>query len=158
MGAVGGTLHPFLAPAQCKRLFAVFALAVAGIVARALAKGGNVVESFAGDRSGAAALEAQRGGLGKLAVSCMSSFLAGAVLVANIGIGNAITTFLVTVFVWEVDAQSAMVTAIVAGGFTSFLPFLVHLLILDDVPIALWVMVLPGVYIGARIAVSAFDV
>ena len=45
-----------------------------------------------------------------------------------------------------------MVTAIVAGGWTSIVPFMLHLLVLNDVPMALWVMVLPGVYLGARVA------
>ena len=86
------------------------------------------------------------------AVASVSSFLAGLVIVSHIGVGNAITTFLVCIWCWKVEAKTAMVTAIVAGGWTSIAPFLVHLLVLKDVPMALWVMVLPGVYLGARIA------
>ena len=80
------------------------------------------------------------------------------------------TTFLVCVFIWRVEPQSAVVTAIIAGGWwvslgpfvctavrfvtsqgvrflivrrTSVAPFLIHLLVLKDVPIGLWLMVNP---------------
>ena len=48
--------------------------------------------------------------------------------------------------------KRAMVTAIVTGGWTSIAPFLVHLIVLRDVPIAHWLAVLPGVAVGARLA------
>jgi uncharacterized membrane protein YfcA len=86
-----------------------------------------------------------------------ASFLAGSILVSHIGIGNAMTTFLVACFVWRLPAKSAVVTGILCGGWTSLVPFLWHLLVLRDVPIALWVMGLPGVYLGARIAPLVHD-
>jgi uncharacterized membrane protein YfcA len=86
-----------------------------------------------------------------------ASFLAGSILVSHIGIGNAMTTFLVASFVWRLPAKSAVVTGIICGGWTSLVPFLWHLFVLKDVPIALWVMGLPGVYLGARIAPLVHD-
>lgn len=83
----------------------------------------------------------------------LCSFLAGYILVGNIGIGNAMTTFLVASFVWKVpSSQQAVVTGILCGGWTSIVPCLLHMFILQDVPISLWIMGLPGVYLGARIA------
>jgi uncharacterized membrane protein YfcA len=84
-------------------------------------------------------------------IACVCSFLAGLVLVAHIGIGNAVVSFLVSSYIWKLPANESVVTSIIIGGWTSLCPFLLHLLILRDVPIALWVMGLPGVYLGAMI-------
>lgn len=90
--------------------------------------------------------------------ACGASFLAGSIWVAHIGIGNAMTTFLVGSLVWQLPAKSAVVTAIICGGWTSIVPFLYHLVVKQDVPIALWVMGLPGVYLGARIAPKVHEI
>mmetsp|Transcript_20556 Transcript_20556/g.30900 ORF Transcript_20556/g.30900 Transcript_20556/m.30900 type:complete len:348 (+) Transcript_20556:218-1261(+) len=88
----------------------------------------------------------------RVCVSVVCSFAAGLILVAHIGIGNAMTTFLVCTYIWKLPPKQCMVTGILCGGWTSVVPFLLHLSVLGDVPIALWVMGLPGVYFGAQIA------
>ena len=68
------------------------------------------------------------------------------------------TTFLVALLVWnDLPAKACVVTGILVGGWTSIVPFLLHLFVIGDVPIALWVMGLPGVYLGARIAPLVHD-
>jgi uncharacterized membrane protein YfcA len=78
------------------------------------------------------------------------SFLAGALLVPNIGVGPALTTFLGLQLLGYAPKR-AIVTGIITGGWVSLVPFLLHLLWLNDVPLQLWVMVLPGVYFGAQV-------
>ena len=43
-------------------------------------------------------------------------------------------------------------TGIVTGGLVCWVPFMIHLFALKDVDLTLWVMVLPGVYYGAKLA------
>jgi uncharacterized membrane protein YfcA len=76
----------------------------------------------------------------------------GGWLVGNIGIGNAVVTFLSLVVLLGVDSQRAVPTAIIAGGWTSAFNGLIHLLVLRDVPTDLWLAVLPGVFCGASVA------
>ena len=78
------------------------------------------------------------------------SFLAGALLVPNIGVGPALTTFLGLQLVGY-PAKSAIVTGIITGGWVSLVPFLIHLW-RQNVPMQLWVMVLPGVYVGSQVS------
>jgi uncharacterized membrane protein YfcA len=156
IGATLGTFYPFLTPFQCRQLFALFCLKVALIVARGIyiGKRNNSETAFSIAVASDIHVDVERKNddiLQKLSASACS-FLAGSILVSHIGIGNAITTFLVGCFVWRLNAKSAVVTAILCGGWTSLVPFLLHLFVLQDVPIALWVMGLPGVYLGARIA------
>lgn len=84
------------------------------------------------------------------AVLATVSFLAGALLVPNIGVGPALTTFLGLQIVGYAPRR-AIVTGIITGGWVSLVPFLLHLLWLQDVPLPLWVMVLPGVYVGSQV-------
>ncbi len=79
------------------------------------------------------------------------SFLAGAFLVPNIGIGPALTTFIALQLVGY-HAKAAIVTGIITGGWVSIVPFLLHWLWLNDVPFQLWIMVLPGVFYGAKVS------
>mmetsp|Transcript_1337 Transcript_1337/g.3675 ORF Transcript_1337/g.3675 Transcript_1337/m.3675 type:complete len:386 (-) Transcript_1337:141-1298(-) len=187
LGAGVGTMRPFLTPDQASRCFGAFALVAAAVVGMALLKGGgDVATAFGGNdglkvpayemsegeerddlldtagseerstpsvRPNHSLVIAQRRKL--LASIC--SFLSGLVLVSHIGVGNALTTFLVGVYIWRLPANSAIVTGILCGGWTSICPFLLHLLVLKDVPIPLWVMGLPGVYAGARIAPAVHD-
>jgi uncharacterized membrane protein YfcA len=81
------------------------------------------------------------------------SFLAGAVLVPNIGVGPALTTFLALQIVGYAPKR-AIVTGIVTGGWVCVVPFLLHLLWLEDVPLQLWIMVLPGVYVGSQVSLA----
>jgi uncharacterized membrane protein YfcA len=79
------------------------------------------------------------------------SFLAGLVLVPNIAVGPALSTYLL-LNVLGYSAESSMCTGIITGGWVSIIPFAYHLLVLGDVPLDFWVMVLPGVWIGATVA------
>jgi len=162
VGAAWFTLHPFLDPARCRQLFALFSFLVASIVARGvyvsskkISEGKTEFSIQLGDNSNSDN-DGNKNGIQntwrQIIISCLCSFTAGSVLVAHIGIGNAMTTFLVCSFVWKLPAKKSVVTGILVGGWTSLIPFLIHLIVLQDVPITLWVMVLPGVYLGARLA------
>jgi uncharacterized membrane protein YfcA len=79
------------------------------------------------------------------------SFFAGVLLVPNIAIGPSLTTFLGLVLL-GFHEKAAMVTGIVVGGWASIVPFLLHASFYEDVPWDLWMMVLPGVALGAWLA------
>lgn len=173
IGASWATFHPFLTPLRCQQLFALFSFKVAIIVGRGIyisrrrmqrnnykhaADGGSgksfsIVdhddESSENITSQILCDESQKQ---RQLWACCSSFLAGFILVSHIAIGNAMTTFLVCSFVWRLPAKTSVVTGVLVGGWTSIVPFGIHLFILKDVPVALWVMGLPGVYLGANIA------
>ena len=78
-------------------------------------------------------------------------FIDGWVLVANLGVGNSLTSFLVLVVLAGVDTQSALVTGIVTGGWTTMvaLAIQVHR---GNLVLPLWLMGLPGTYGGASVA------
>ena len=165
IGATWSTLYPFLAPAYCRDLFAMFCLKVAILVGRGIVIARKnykphhtqaTFSIFQADHDNARHSSSEELPPNVLRQRQMwasvCSFLAGSVLVAHIGIGNAMTTFLVCSLVWKLPPKHCVVTGILCGGWTSACPFLLHLCLRRDVPIALWVMGLPGVYIGARIA------
>ena len=79
------------------------------------------------------------------------SFLAGLILVPNIAIGPGMITYLMLILM-KFPPKAAMVTGVITGGWVCILPFLLHLVVLRDVPLRLWIMVIPGVYFGAMIA------
>ena len=85
------------------------------------------------------------------AVMVSVSFLAGLILVPNIAIGPSLTTFLALVLMGYSE-QESMVTGIIVGGWVSVVPFLLHIFYYSDVPWDLWLMVLPGVTLGAWLA------
>lgn len=154
-GAAYGTYRPFLTPTQSRNLFALFCVLVALVVGRGIYRNGrihdtgecrtfSIVDDYDHDSGG---------GTGRRSLlASLSSFCVGLILVPHIGIGNAMTTFLVCTFIWRLPAKKSVVTGILVGGWTSFLPFIMHLFLIRDVPMNLWVMGLPGVYLGARIA------
>lgn len=172
IGATWGTLYPFLKPVECKQLFALFCFLVAIIVGRGIyiskKRRINSLEPIDADKGGKAFSIVENDTIvdndnasewlssdsrrRRRIWACCCSFLAGSILVSHIAIGNAMTTFLVCSFVWRLPAKTSVVTGILVGGWTSAVPFAIHLIVLQDVPIALWVMGLPGVYLGARIA------
>jgi uncharacterized protein len=78
------------------------------------------------------------------------TFLGGVFLVPNIGIGPALTTYLILNY-FGFSTHSSVVTGIITGGWVCVLPFLIHVFYLQDVPYDLWLMVIPGVYIGAMV-------
>jgi uncharacterized membrane protein YfcA len=77
--------------------------------------------------------------------------LIGGLFVGYIGAGIDALLFLVLTSRFKIDSHQATVTSIVTMGLTAMIPFGVHLFIISDVPINLWLMVLPGILIGARI-------
>ena len=86
------------------------------------------------------------------------SFLGGLVLVTNIGIGPALVTFFLLGGEYlGYSHKQAIVTGIITGGWVCVVPFLLHLLVLKDVPLTLWIMVLPGVWLGAKLAPGFFE-
>ena len=160
IGATVTTFHPLLTPIQCRHLFALFCIGVATVVGRGIWLYGepvphkpfSILNNGDGPQSKDVMNVSSSLSLKQRVLASCFSFIAGLILVAHIGIGNAMTTFLVGNFVWRLNAKSAVVTGIICGGWTSLVPFLIHLIILRDVPIELWVMGLPGVFIGAKIA------
>ena len=157
IGAAIGTLRPLMSAEQCKTIFALFAIKVAAIVWRGLYAGrrnmrvGKPFSIGLGSNDPEAAELAQRKRSTRY-IASICSFFSGLILVGRIGVGNALISFLVFTFVWKLPPKEAMVTAIISGGWTSLCPFLIHLLLLKDVPLNLWIMCLPGVYVGAQIA------
>ncbi len=77
--------------------------------------------------------------------------LLGGLLVGYIGVGIDALLFLVLTSFFKIDSHEATVTSILTMGFAAMVPFAVHLLVLRDVPINLWLMVLPGILLGARL-------
>lgn len=77
--------------------------------------------------------------------------LLGGLFVGYIGVGIDALLFLVLTARFRIDSHEATVTSIVAMGLTAMVPFAVHLLVLGDVPLNLWLMVLPGILLGARL-------
>lgn len=84
-------------------------------------------------------------------VVILVSFIGGIVLVPNIGIGPALVTYLLLVYMGYPD-QAAIVTGIVTGGWVCVLPLVLHYVTNPLViPYKLVIMVLPGVYLGAKV-------
>lgn len=77
--------------------------------------------------------------------------LIGGLLVGYIGVGIDALLFLVLTSRFKIDVHQATVTSIITMGLTAMIPFCIHLFIIRDVPINLWLMVLPGILIGARL-------
>lgn len=77
--------------------------------------------------------------------------LVGGLLVGYIGAGIDALLFFVLTSRFKIDAHQATVTSIITMGLTAMIPFGVHLFIKGDVPINLWLMVLPGILLGARL-------
>lgn len=78
------------------------------------------------------------------------SFLGGAIFVPNIGIGPALVTYFILVLLGYED-QRAIVTGIVTGGWVCVIPLLLNIFVFQTMPYKLWVMVLPGVFYGAKV-------
>jgi len=77
--------------------------------------------------------------------------LIGGTLVGYVGVGIDALIFLTLTSFFKIDSHEATVTSILTMGITAMAPFAVHLFILSDVPMDLWLMVLPGILLGARI-------
>jgi uncharacterized membrane protein YfcA len=81
--------------------------------------------------------------------------LGGFIFVPNIGIGPALFTY-VTLALLGYEETAAMVTGIITGGWVCALPFVWNV-VYFTVPYQLWVMTLPGVYLGAKFAPHAIE-
>lgn len=77
--------------------------------------------------------------------------LVGGLFVGYVGVGVDALLFLALTAFFRIDSHDATVTSIVTMGLTAMVPFGIHLLVLQDVPIHLLLMVLPGILFGARI-------
>lgn len=77
--------------------------------------------------------------------------VAGGLLTGYIGVGIDVLIFVALTWLYRSHVQHATVTSIVIMGLTSILPFVVALFFFDTLPLNLWLMVLPGVLLGARI-------
>ncbi len=81
----------------------------------------------------------------------LTGFFGGLVFVPNIGIGPALFTYLLLAL-YGYNETAAMVTGIITGGWVCALPLLWNLLLVPQVvPYKLWVMTLPGVFLGAKV-------
>jgi uncharacterized membrane protein YfcA len=139
------TTLPSLAPETVTNLFAGFCVALSAFVF-VLARAGGALE-FA--RKVPACTS--RSPTVFWSITALISFLAGLILVPNIGIGPALTTFICLSLHGSIDTHAALVTGIVVGGWACWVPFAVHLFIMDDVPVKHCLMALPGIFLGAQV-------
>ena len=72
-------------------------------------------------------------------------------LVGYVGMGIDALLFFALTSLFRIDSHEATVTSIVTMGLTAIVPFGIHLFARQNVPIDLWLMVLPGILFGARI-------
>ena len=77
------------------------------------------------------------------------SFLAGWILVANIGVGVTVITFLTLSVLIGYEPQRSIPTAVIAGGWTGIFPFLITSLYLHNLPLLRILITLPGTFCGA---------
>ena len=88
---------------------------------------------------------------GLMAPILFVSGVAGGMLTGYIGVGIDVLIFVVLTWLYHTHIQHATVTSIVIMGLTSALPFMFALFFFGTLPLNLWLMVLPGVLLGARI-------
>ena len=151
---------PELSTEYVKILFASVCVKVSIVVALAAWRGGidklNIIPASCGFTPSSTPLNITSAT--PLSSACISTlviitFLGGIFLVPNIGIGPALTTYLILNY-FGYSTHSSVVTGIVTGGWVCVVPFLVHIFYLQDVPYSLWLMVIPGVYLGAMVCHS----
>lgn len=152
--AVGILLMPPVPIFWIKKIFGLFCLLVAAYVAfLSYAHGAEIKSSSPTTRKAPTPSPHQWMVVGGI------FFLAGLLLVVNIGVGPAlIAYFLLGDNYIGYTQKQAIVTGIITGGWVSIMPFFLHLVALGDVPVVLWVMVLPGVYAGALLAPRIYEV
>jgi uncharacterized membrane protein YfcA len=153
---------PELSTEYVKILFASVCVKVSIIVALAAWKGGidklNFIPTSCDFTSSTPTR--QLNSASPLSSSCIYTlviitFLGGVFLVPNIGIGPALTTYLILNY-FGYSTHSSVVTGIITGGWVCVLPFVIHIIYLQDVPYDLWLMVIPGVYLGAMVCDQLF--
>ena len=153
-GFIVSMAFPSLGEDAERLFFGIFCLALAVFVA-AIARAGGAMEfsrqlsSFTPHKSMSTAVY--------WGLTAFVSFLAGLILIPNIGIGPALTTFICLSLHGGIDTHAALVTGIVVGGWASWVPLAIHLLFSRDVPILHWIMVMPGVFLGAQVGLYVTD-
>lgn len=158
---IGSIIAIFLLPEMSteyvKILFASVCIKVSILVALAAWKGGmdKLSHLFTSTNQSAHPTEALSSST-SLSQSCIYTliiitFLGGLILVPNIGIGPALTTYLILNY-FGYSTQSSIVTGIITGGWVCLLPFIIHIFYQQDIPYELWLMVIPGVYLGATVS------
>ena len=148
--AFGILLVPPLDSFWVKKIFGAFCLLVAAYVALLAHAHGSE------ERSGPTTRPAPS--RHQWVVVVIVFFLSGVVLVTNIGIGPAlIAYFMLGDNYLGYSQKQAIVTGIITGGWVSAVPFFLHTVVLGDVPVKLWIMVLPGVYAGALLAPRVYE-
>ena len=152
-------LLPAVNPKLVKLIFSAICLLLCIFVTLAWYRGGvdRVLVDFEDIGGQVEAPEAGEADTGRHSYKALAaaSFLAGLVLVPNIAIGPGMLVF-AFLSLSGYRAQAAMVTGIVTGGWVCVVPFLLHVAA-GDVPYTLWVMVLPGVFVGSRYAPMVHD-
>lgn len=147
---------PEMSTEYVKMLFAAVCIKVSILVALAAWKGGmdklTSIFTSTTSQSTAESLTSTT----PLSSSCILTlivitFLGGVVLVPNIGIGPALTTYMILNY-FGYSTHSSIVTGIITGGWVCLLPFVIHIFYQQDVPYELWLMVIPGVYLGAAVS------
>ena len=160
---IGILLIPPPSQESVRLLFGVFCIAVAIFVARTAYVGGfdHTPPPTTSPSPPQSTLSATPVSISTTRQSWMIlalvSFVAGGVLVPHIGIGPALTTY-IGLHLMGYPTKAAAITGIVTGGWVSIVPFLIHMFILRDVPYAMWLMVIPGIFVGAKVGLSASTV
>jgi uncharacterized membrane protein YfcA len=149
-GSVLGILVlPQISTFWVKKIFGLFSLLLAGYVFLLVTSTSS--HALSAETPAAPTVEKWR-------VVAVVSFLAGVVLVTNIGVGPALISFVLLGSNYlGFTHKQAIVTGIITGGWVCLVPLIIHLFILADVPFALWLTVLPGVFVGARVAPAFFE-
>jgi len=156
LGSAVGILFLPQSNAWAKMIFGVFSVLV-GVYVLLLAY--NHVDGAAGAGGGgkSSSPQSEQQPSPNWLMIQVALFLSGLVLVTNIGVGPALVSFVLLENAGYSHKQS-MVTGIVTGGWVSLVPFLLHLFVTPaGVPLQLWVMVLPGVYVGAMLAPKVYE-
>jgi uncharacterized membrane protein YfcA len=149
--ALGILVLPAVSGFWVKQIFGLFSLLLAGYVFLLATSTSSHGSSSAVTPPAAPTVEKWR-------VVAVVSFLAGIILVTNIGVGPALITFVLLGSNYlGFTHKQAIVTGIITGGWVCLVPLIIHLFILNDVPFALWLTVLPGVFVGARVAPTFFE-
>lgn len=151
--AIGILILPAISIFIVKKLFGAFSLLLAVYVFLVAQRYGGEIHTPQNSLKVASSSDNQS----KWHVVGVVSLLSGIVLVTNIGIGPALITFvLLGENYMGYTQKQAIVTGIITGGWVSVLPAAIHFL-RNDVPLNLWIMVLPGVYIGAHYAPAVYE-
>ena len=140
-------LTPTISTEFIRFIFGLFSLFVALFVSAGIYRGGIThIFTLTNNSSDNSLLSKY-----SLSIIVAASFLSGFVLLSTIVIGCGLITY-ITLSLLYVKPEAALVTGITTGGIVCWLPFFIHIVYYQDIPVIEWLMVLPGVYIGAYVA------